>query len=146
MDQNIEKQYNNGELTVVWQPHKCTHSTICFKGLPEVFDPTLRPWVDIYGASTDEIVSQVKQCPSGALSYLLNDQPPELPEEKQPDAPGVSIDLMPDGPMIIRGSFTLRYTDGTVANFNNVNTLCRCGHSARSPFCDGSHYDKGFKD
>lgn len=69
----IVKKYTNGEVTVVWKPSLCTHSTICFRGLPKVFDPRRRPWVDPQAASTDEIIVQVKQCPSGTLSYYLNE-------------------------------------------------------------------------
>ena len=64
----IVKEYTNGEITVVWQPHMCTHSTKCWKGLLPVFDPRRKPWVDMNGASSEDIVAQVNQCPSGALS------------------------------------------------------------------------------
>ena len=70
----IIKKYSNGEVTVVWQPAKCIHSTICFNGLPQVFDPTKRPWVDVEAANTERIVLQVKECPSGALSYHMNNE------------------------------------------------------------------------
>jgi len=69
----IIKKYTNGEIAVVWEPSKCIHSTICFKGLPEVFDPSKRPWVTIEGASTNQIINQVKGCPSGALSIQTNE-------------------------------------------------------------------------
>ncbi len=69
----ITKKYSNGEVTVVWKPNLCIHSAICFRGLPEVFDPRERPWVKIDGASSTNIVEQVKKCPSGALSYFMND-------------------------------------------------------------------------
>lgn len=65
-------KYNNGEVTIVWKPDVCTHSTLCWKGLIEVFNPTKRPWVDVKGATTDKIIEQVQKCPSGALSYYLN--------------------------------------------------------------------------
>ena len=77
----ITKKYTNGEVTVVWQPSKCIHSTNCFRGLPQVFDPKKRPWVNIEGATTQEIVEQVKQCPSRALSYYMNEE-----NEKQGEA------------------------------------------------------------
>jgi uncharacterized Fe-S cluster protein YjdI len=68
----ITKKYSTGEVTVIWKPSVCIHSAVCFKGLPEVFDPRERPWVKIDGASTSVIIDQVKKCPSGALSYVLN--------------------------------------------------------------------------
>jgi uncharacterized Fe-S cluster protein YjdI len=63
--------YPNGEITVVWKPEICVHSGICFHGLPAVFDPRRRPWVDMSGSDTEQIMEQVKKCPSGALSYIL---------------------------------------------------------------------------
>lgn len=47
--------------------------TICARGLPDVFDPRKRPWVNIDGAGTDTIVAQVARCPSGALSTVMTD-------------------------------------------------------------------------
>ena len=67
-------KYSNGEVTVVWKPNTCIHSSICWKGLIEVFDPRERPWVKMDGAPTEKIIEQVKKCPSGALSYFMNDE------------------------------------------------------------------------
>ena len=69
----MEKKYSNGEVTVVWKPSLCTHSAYCAKGLPAVFQPREKPWVKIDGASTDAIIDQVKKCPSGALSFYMNE-------------------------------------------------------------------------
>jgi uncharacterized Fe-S cluster protein YjdI len=74
MEREITKRYTNGEVTVVWQPAKCVHSGICARGLPAVFDPRRRPWIDLTPATTEEIVAQVSRCPSGALSI---EQAPE---------------------------------------------------------------------
>lgn len=75
--ESITKHYSNGEITVVWQPALCQHSTICWKGangLPEVFNPMRRPWINIEGAPSARIVEQVKRCPSGALSFFYNQE------------------------------------------------------------------------
>lgn len=72
----ITKKYSNGEVTIVWKPDLCAHSAICWKGedgLMEVFNPREKPWIKPEGASTERIIEQVKKCPSGALSYFLNE-------------------------------------------------------------------------
>jgi uncharacterized Fe-S cluster protein YjdI len=70
----IIKKYPNSEITVIWKPHMCIHSGICFRGLPEVFDPKVRPWIRAEGASTEQIIKQLKQCPSGAISFQLKEE------------------------------------------------------------------------
>jgi putative redox protein len=66
------KRYTNGEVTVVWKPELCVHSGICARGLPAVFSPTRRPWIDMSYADTATITAQVDRCPSKALSWEKN--------------------------------------------------------------------------
>ena len=63
-------KYTNGETTILWQPEMCIHSAICFRGLGEVFDPRRTPWIIMSNAETNNIIEQVKKCPSGALSIV----------------------------------------------------------------------------
>jgi uncharacterized Fe-S cluster protein YjdI len=72
--------YPNEEITVVWKPEMCIHSAICFQGLPKVFDPRRRPWVDAWASDSDQIIDQIKKCPSGALSFLSETQVDKDPE------------------------------------------------------------------
>ena len=65
-------KYYNGEVTIVWQPQLCIHSGRCFSGLPEVFKPKEKPWITPEGSTTAKIIAQVKRCPSGALSFSMN--------------------------------------------------------------------------
>ena len=62
------RTYSNGEITVEWRPELCTHCGNCMNGLPLVFNPARKPWVDMRRATTGQIENQVRQCPSGALS------------------------------------------------------------------------------
>lgn len=67
-----EHRYTNGEVTIIWKPDLCIHSTRCWKGLGVVFKPGQRPWIKPEGASTEAIIGQVQKCPSGALSHSMN--------------------------------------------------------------------------
>lgn len=66
------KEYSNSEITIVWQPKLCIHSGVCVKTLPRVYNPKERPWIKPENATTTELISQVAQCPSGALSIKEN--------------------------------------------------------------------------
>ena len=70
------KEYKNNEITVVWQPDKCIHSAVCVKGLPKVFNTKNRPWINIVSEESSKIISQVRKCPSGALSIKEDTQNP----------------------------------------------------------------------
>ncbi|MEE9432018.1 MAG: (4Fe-4S)-binding protein [Melioribacteraceae bacterium] len=72
MEKEIIKEYTNGELTIVWKPKSCTHSGVCVKTLPKVYNPNAKPWLSIENASTEELKEQISMCPSGALSYFMN--------------------------------------------------------------------------
>ena len=62
------KEYKKEELTIVWDDSKCIHAGICAKGLPTVFKPRERPWIQTESESKERITEQVVLCPSGALS------------------------------------------------------------------------------
>ena len=133
---DITKKYTNGEVTVVWKPDMCIHSAICFRGLGEVFDPQKRPWVNPQGASTDQIVSQIKKCPSGALSYFMNEEASDSSVKVEAET---IVETIPNGPLMVYGNVTVKDSKGTLTKKNNATAFCRCGSSSNKPYCDGSH-------
>jgi uncharacterized Fe-S cluster protein YjdI len=76
MSDQAPKTYTNGEITVTWEPAKCTHSGNCVRGLGAVFQPREKPWIKIDAASSQAIADQVDRCPSGALGWYRNGEGP----------------------------------------------------------------------
>jgi len=70
----IMKTYPKEDIKVGWDASKCTHSANCVKGLPTVFDINKRPWINVDGATRQQIIDQVAKCPSGALSIIYEDE------------------------------------------------------------------------
>ena len=68
----MDKEYTNGEITIKWQPKICQHAAVCVKMLPQVYDPKASPWIAMENATTEELKNQISQCPSGALSFIIN--------------------------------------------------------------------------
>ena len=63
-------KYGNEEITVLWKPEFCQHSTRCWTQLPQVFKLKERHWIDTNGAPADRIEEEVKRYPSGALVFI----------------------------------------------------------------------------
>jgi CDGSH-type Zn-finger protein len=70
----------------------------------------------------------------------------DIVPHEQP-ASRVVIKTRKDGPLLVTGAFTL--TDHLGNPYDTTNqpniALCRCGHSRRKPFCDGSHRNTDFR-
>ena len=141
-------KYTNGELTVVWKPNACIHSTLCWKGLIEVFNPKKRPWINMDGATTEKIIEQVRKCPSGALSYYLNSASPGDNNDNivAESAAVLKIEVTPNGPYIIKSQCLIIHSDGREETKSGSVALCRCGQSANKPYCDGHHRTIDFKE
>ena len=70
---DLTKEYSNGEVTIVWKNSLCKHAAECVKNNPDdVFKPKEKPWIVPENSTTEAIISTVKKCPSGALTYYIN--------------------------------------------------------------------------
>ncbi|GAA4281399.1 (4Fe-4S)-binding protein [Gaetbulibacter aestuarii] len=134
------REYTNGEVTIVWEAKKCIHSGICVKGLPNVFRPTVRPWIAIENAGTDALINQVKACPSGALSFYMNDK-----ADKRAERLNTKIEVLENGPLLVYGTVTVTDREGDKELKNKTTAFCRCGGSGNKPFCDGTHVKNKFE-
>ncbi|MFD7408528.1 (4Fe-4S)-binding protein [Streptomyces sp. NPDC059866] len=52
-DRPARKAYEGESITVTFQARRCLHATECVRGLPEVFDTAVRPWIRPDGAAAD---------------------------------------------------------------------------------------------
>ena len=145
-EKQIVKEYTNGEVTIVWKPNFCMHSRLCFTGLPEVFDPKARPWVNAEGASSERIVEQVKKCPSGALTFYYNDAEKQAKRQafKAPEG-APEVEVIPNGPLMVKGTLVLKDKEGNTTVQEKLTAFCRCGAYANKPFCDGAHNKINFE-
>lgn len=75
-EEDVDKKikYTNGDITVLWKPELCKHSGRCVTQLPKVFNLKTKPWVTMTGADSDTIKEQVNRCPTGALSWYVNEE------------------------------------------------------------------------
>ncbi|NLR89930.1 MULTISPECIES: (4Fe-4S)-binding protein [Flammeovirga] len=137
-DKPTTRTYSNGDIEILWQPDLCIHSTKCFQALPNVFNPSNRPWVNMSNGETFDIIKTVKNCPSGALS-LKSD------ETDTSTTPSVEINVLKDGPVLVKGNIDITISGKTENLGDKQVALCRCGHSNNKPYCDGNHVKAGFK-
>jgi CDGSH-type Zn-finger protein len=130
-----------GERSVVRDDRGlCEHAGFCGNRLTNVWRMAGEP-SDADSVLRAQMIRMIEHCPSGALSYRLSQDGPDL----EPGL-GVGIAVSDDGPYLVTGAIPLERADGAPFEARNRMTLCRCGASSTKPLCDGSHKSAGFRD
>ena len=135
----ITKEYTNGEITIVWKPKTCIHAGTCVKMLPEVYKPKEKPWIQIDNATTEALKEQIMACPSGALSYRMNNE--QNLEKAQTE---IKVEALANGPLLVYGTLHVTNSDGSQEVKKRTTAFCRCGVSQNKPYCDGAHNNANF--
>ena len=134
-------EYKGQSILVTYDAKRCIHAAECVHGLPEVFDPEARPWVDPDAASADQLAEVVMRCPTGALQFERTDGGAA---ESAPAENTIAVDA--DGPLYVHGDVEVVDSEGAVVAGDPRVALCRCGASENKPFCDGRHSKVEFRD
>ena len=135
------RQYDGDGIRVTYDAERCIHAAECVHGLPSVFDPDRKPWIDAEAAPAGVLAAVVRQCPTGALTYeRLDGGPAEAP------TPANELRVLPDGPLYAAGDLVILDAERREIKCITRAAFCRCGGSKNKPFCDGRHTDVGFED
>jgi uncharacterized Fe-S cluster protein YjdI len=121
-DNRLGRAYAAPEVTVFYDRGRCRHYAECVRGLPEVFDPTRRPWIRADLADADTVAEVVRRCPTGALHYRLAADAPEEPTRP------TTITRDPAGPLLVRGDLHLDTPEGPLRETRAA--LCGCGQTS----------------
>jgi len=132
--------YAGKRITIHDNRQLCAHAGFCTDRLASVFRMGKEPWIDPEGASAEEILATIRQCPSGALSYSIDG----IEHRDQERAPAVTV--TDHGPYAVTGGVELVGVQFGEEASREHYTLCRCGASKNKPFCDGSHWQVKFRD
>lgn len=62
-------EFSNKDVTITYDPCICQLSGKCARELSNVFSNSVIPWVNLDEGETEDIIQQVKKCPSGALQF-----------------------------------------------------------------------------
>ncbi len=134
-----DKVYSGNEVDITYNLRRCIHAEECINHLAEVFDVNKRPWIQPDGAPVEQVASVLQTCPSGALHYIPKDErlAEPIPEINR-------IIVQKDGYLRFIGNLNIQASNVEIEQETRA-TLCRCGASARKPFCDNTHKEIDFE-
>ena len=133
-------RYDGEKATVTWDAKRCIHARECVRGLPAVFNPEARPWVQPGATDAEVLAAVVCRCPTGALKLERKDGVTE------PVPATNTATVTRDGPTYLQGDLALIGHDGDIVLTDTRMAVCRCGASQNKPLCDGSHRRIEFQD
>lgn len=126
--------YTGEKIDVTYDAKRCIHAAECTSRLKAVFDGNKSPWIQPDAALADDVAATIQHCPSGALHYQRKDV-----DTAEPTPDHNTIRLSEDGPLYLRGNFTIVNGAGELLLNDTRAALCRCGASENKPFCDNTH-------
>lgn len=130
------RAYTAPDITVYYDLKRCIHFAACIRGLPQVFNPGAKPWIQAGSAPIETVAEVVRRCPTGALHARLSTGVAEVPDVT------TTVEVIQNGPVFVRGDLTITAATGPVRETRAA--LCRCGASTHAPYCDGTHRKIGF--
>jgi CDGSH-type Zn-finger protein len=157
-----KETYIGNDITIYDNRGICAHAGVCTDNLATVFrmKPEVtedEPWIDPDAETIEKIITIIKKCPSGALSYSLNSNNDDASNndvsttdissnDRSSESTTPTVMVAPNGPYVVAGCVDINdITWGSGAEKQQF-TLCRCGASKNKPFCDGSHWSINFTD
>ncbi|HSQ68957.1 MAG TPA: CDGSH iron-sulfur domain-containing protein [Steroidobacteraceae bacterium] len=77
---------------------------------------------------------------SHAANFVASGEPSiQSPGSQEPPHGSLVVTPVENGPLRITGPLTIRSAGGRTIDSTTQSWLCRCGASAKKPYCDGTH-------
>lgn len=127
------------DVTVSYTPVLCSHAGACSAAAAKIFNPGRTPWVTPENGPISELLDAIANCPSGALRLKVGAGAAQHMTDGD-----IEISVEKDGPYRVKNVSLAADFNGAEASRTKF-VLCRCGQSKNKPFCDGTHYDVGWK-
>jgi CDGSH-type Zn-finger protein/uncharacterized Fe-S cluster protein YjdI len=133
--------YEGTHLDATWDGRLCIHVGECTRARGKIFASGRDRWGQPDREEPETVVAVIERCPTGALTYGRKDGGAgETP-------PGENTVMVANhGPLYVRGDLRIVGAADDMPGVVFRAALCRCGKSARKPFCDNSHEGAGFRD
>jgi CDGSH-type Zn-finger protein len=131
------KVYDGPELKLTDKRELCVGAGFCTRA-GNIWNLTVNSDDPDYKAIA---LQEAADCPSGRLVEWDKRGKPLEPAFE----PGIAVTEDQDGfpgPLWVRGKVEIESVDGYAYEKRNRVTLCRCGKSQRTPFCDGAHLEE----
>lgn len=136
--ENIQ-EYVGKDITVNFNRSICAGAANCVKHKEVFSSGSSTNWIHPDNDTNEKIIETIKSCPSGALSYILEN--------------GTHIDSRDEAKISIvkNGPYNVQAIEHEFRpvpmNFSTTKyTLCRCGMSKNKPYCDYSHAENNWND
>lgn len=141
MSDKEKYDFPGNKVDVEWDGRLCIHIAECGRSKGDLFVGGRKPWCQPDLVDLEEVIDVVERCPSGSLTYKVNDQSiKESPDEQN------TVAVSYNGPYFVRGDLNIENSPADMEGLQFRVALCRCGSSKNKPFCDNSHEKARFQD